>query len=241
MKVRSGLVAAAVAATMFLGAGAAVAHADQGSDIATLARLGRVPAGQVKAAAQRTAQTQRRSVESVLSGWVKEAQTAKAAVARARGNRVRGTSSASGDRPLGYALSRGDVFVSTSGFLWYGHTGIFVSSSSIVHAPGNGQNSVWVNSWNVMVGAGSVQDYVAASPASRDSAANFAINYLRGKPYNLNFWDNHRVWASNYNCSQLVWAAYAGGSGIDLDGNGGSGVYPWDIDASGWTRTYRVY
>lgn len=41
------------------------------------------------------------------------------------------------------------------------------------------------------------------------------------------------------NCSQLVWVAYMEAAGIDLDSNGGPGVYPYDIRDSSYTVTYQ--
>ena len=38
-----------------------------------------------------------------------------------------------------------------------------------------------------------------------------------------------------YNCSELVWKAYKKAASIDLDGNGGLGVYPNDIKNSSLT------
>ncbi|KAB7789844.1 hypothetical protein [Bifidobacterium leontopitheci] len=42
------------------------------------------------------------------------------------------------------------------------------------------------------------------------------------------------------NCSQLAWASYYYTSKLDLDSNGGSGVYPKDIRDSQYTLTYKT-
>ncbi|MBM7051690.1 YiiX/YebB-like N1pC/P60 family cysteine hydrolase [Rothia sp. ZJ1223] len=71
-------------------------------------------------------------------------------------------------------------------------------------------------------------------------AANFALQQV-GKPYNGVFFNNKKINASKYNCSQLVWAAYKSNDpNVDLDANGGPGVYPSDIANSSWTTWYEI-
>ena len=55
------------------------------------------------------------------------------------------------------------------------------------------------------------------------------------------FFANKSVNSDNYNCSQLVWASYkSADSNIDLDADGGSGVYPKDIADSPMTHEYET-
>jgi hypothetical protein len=42
------------------------------------------------------------------------------------------------------------------------------------------------------------------------------------------------------NCSKLVWGAYLLKAGLDIDKNGGAGVYPRDMRDSGHTVTYKT-
>ena len=56
---------------------------------------------------------------------------------------------------------------------------------------------------------------------------------LLSRPYNDAFWANKSCETTdNYNCSQLVWCAYNAITTINLDYNGGFGVYPNDIISS---------
>ncbi len=46
---------------------------------------------------------------------------------------------------------------------------------------------------------------------------------------------------NSYNCSQLVWAAYKSTDpNVDLDSDGGPGVYPTDIKKSHWVHHYET-
>lgn len=80
-----------------------------------------------------------------------------------------------------------------------------------------------------------------------DSTRQLAVQYAHtriGSGYNKNFAFNRRDWkygeVGTYNCSQLVWAAYMNASGgeIDLDADGGWGVWPKDIRDSSWVTHY---
>lgn len=46
---------------------------------------------------------------------------------------------------------------------------------------------------------------------------------------------------NSYNCSQLVWAAYKSTDpNVDLDSDGGPGVYPTDIQKPHWVHHYET-
>ena len=85
-----------------------------------------------------------------------------------------------------------------------------------------------------------MKQYVKTTTASRNKAAGHAYKKLRNKSYNLNFAFNKSTTSSKMNCSQLVWAAYKASTKIDLDGNGGPGVYPYNIKDSSKTKTYKT-
>ncbi|AHI22130.1 hypothetical protein B843_03695 [Corynebacterium vitaeruminis DSM 20294] len=78
---------------------------------------------------------------------------------------------------------------------------------------------------------------VVTSQASRDAAASWALSKTGpgydtpGAGYRYNFAFNKDLDADAFNCSSLVWASYmAATSGIvNLDANGGPGVYPSDV------------
>lgn len=72
-------------------------------------------------------------------------------------------------------------------------------------------------------------------------------NVPAGTPYDYDFYSNKKDYelidigtddlhewievseSISYNCSELVWKAFKKGAGVDLDANGGYGVYPNDI------------
>lgn len=144
------------------------------------------------------------------------------------------------DKPIGAARNRGDVFYtpsSTAG-VNHGHSGIFSYKTWIVEAnPSSGVAERWHTS--VKVASGAHKQYVSTSQANRNKAADRARTYT-GRGYNYNFAFNKTA-NGRMNCSQTVWAAYKTATGIDLDSNGGHGVYPADIPNSGYTVTYQRF
>lgn len=51
--------------------------------------------------------------------------------------------------------------------------------------------------------------------------------------------NNRENGRQHLNCSELVWAAYFETSGIDLDADGGSSVYPYDFQSSEHITLYE--
>ena len=74
--------------------------------------------------------------------------------------------------------------------------------------------------------------YVKAQQSTRNEAANYADNALRGKSYDLDVAGNKPHGAGKLNCSELVGRAYQA-AGIELDANGGPGVYPNNLKDDG--------
>lgn len=159
--------------------------------------------------------------------------------ARAHINRAR--AGANADKVVGPATAKGDVFYSPTSTLGvtHGHSGIYYSTTAIVEAPGPGAVVRNTNYANVLVASGSQIQHVSTTQANRDAAANLSNTFV-GRAYNLNFALNKTA-NGNMNCSQVVWVAYKDSAGgIDLDSNGGNGVYPSDIRDSSYTSTYRT-
>jgi uncharacterized protein YycO len=154
-------------------------------------------------------------------------------------------SSGSGDAPGGYRNARkvvvpcswrqGDFFfsdASTAG-VTYGHNGLFSQTCQTVEAVGGstpvtafnlGSHTVWTSSDAPARSRGPNN----VSAAARAKAAVFALSQ-RGKAYNSSFASNRHVQSATYNCSQLVWAAWMTAANLDLDKDGGWGVYPIDL------------
>ncbi|EFG47013.1 hypothetical protein HMPREF0183_1716 [Brevibacterium mcbrellneri ATCC 49030] len=137
----------------------------------------------------------------------------------------------------------GDIFynpASTVG-IQHGHVGIYAVNDYIVEAPGIGKLSHRVHHSTVKVYKTSQLLYVKITETRRRSAGKYARDKLQKKPYRKNFAVNKDPYADRMNCSQLVWAAYKNSVKVDLDGNGGPGVYPKDIVKSTKTKTWRTY
>lgn len=144
---------------------------------------------------------------------------------------------------VGSARNKGDVVYTpakTAGYN-HGHSGIYYSKTVLVEAPGVGKKSKATGQVNFLVARGAHKQYVKTSSSNRSKAANKAYTSYRGKSYNSNFANNKKTSSTKMNCSQLVWAAYKSTSGIDLDGNGGPGVYPGNIRNSPRTVTYKTF
>lgn len=143
--------------------------------------------------------------------------------------------------PLTPARNAGDVFYSpvSTADIHHGHSGIFSRKDMIVHAPGPRRTVEETNYRNVRVASGGQLQYVNTSQGNRDRAVRLSRTF-KGRAYNYNFPFN-KTSKGSMNCSQVVWVSYKDGAGIDLDFNGGPGVYPSDIMQSKWTITYKRY
>ena len=143
---------------------------------------------------------------------------------------------------MGRARHRGDVFYSSNSTIGveHGHNGIYVSQNEYVEA--TTPNVRRVDSGSEDAPAPAYKYYVGDDDDSseKDKAAAFAEQQV-GKGYNWVFFTNKSVNSDNYNCSQLVWASYKNAdSNIDLDADGGPGVYPKDIADSPMAHEYET-
>lgn len=134
--------------------------------------------------------------------------------------------------------SKGDIFFVDSSF-WWNHVGMYTSYNAIVEAmpddqvhycstssPDAAQEPVDNNNDSRILTTGNT------TYANKAVAWVFA-NVPDGTPYDADFINNKGDnEMSALNCSELVWRAYKYGAGIDLDSNGGLGVYPNDINES---------
>lgn len=137
----------------------------------------------------------------------------------------------------------GDIFYNPAPTVGikHGHVGIYSSQIRIVEAPGIKQRSRETGIRSVSVYKTSQLMYVKIGESRRKAAGRYAKNKLLNKPYNIYFATNKKPYGKKMNCSQLVWAAYKNSVKVDLDGNGGPGVYPKDIVKSSMTKTWRTY
>jgi len=201
-----------------------------------------VEKGQLIDGARQYAKSQGLSLERALQQSLNEARTSSGQAARLKLAQMASSGGGGGTVNLGAAQRKGDIFVSPSStlFVQHGHTGVYYTTSVIVEAPGTGKKSRSIATGTYKVGKGAVKQAVSTTQTKRNSSANHAYNKLRGKSYNTNFAFNKSTTGASMNCSQLVWSAFKVGAGIDLDGNGGPGVYPYNIKDSKLTSTYKT-
>ena len=147
----------------------------------------------------------------------------------------------SGNRVLPPASRKGDIFYTPSATLGiqHGHNGIYYTTTSIVESlPSTGVRYINYRDRNVEQNA--VVQYVNTSQNNRNAAADWAKGRT-GDSYSYNFATNRLT--GHYgakNCSKLLWSAFMLNGNIDIDANGGAGVYPKDIRDSSYTVTYQT-
>jgi uncharacterized protein YycO len=145
-------------------------------------------------------------------------------------------------RTVGNARFKGDVFHSyaKTAVFKHNHVGIYYTRDTIVEAPGSGTRSRSVTASTLKKCGPIYKMYVSTNQSNRDKAANHAYNKFRGMEYDTNFADNKDNSNGKINCSELVWKAYKHGADIDLDSNGGPGVYPDNIKDDSSTVVYQT-
>lgn len=229
------------------GASAAESQNDLKSNLTTLSKA--VPGStEQQMLTALTAQSKRTGepVESIAARAVQESIAATndaRAIDRASGVAAPYSSGGSTRKvSLGRANNVGDVFYSSNSTfgVQHGHNGIYNTRDYYVEAVGIGQRTRVTSANSVTAPAPAYKYFVGynAPSGNKNAAGSFARSKV-GTGYNIVFWDNKKVNDYVYNCSQLVWAAWKS-RGIDLDANGGSGVYPADIANSSWTKWYQT-
>lgn len=129
------------------------------------------------------------------------------------------------------AAEIGDIYFTQATTYKYshGHVGMYHYSDNIVQAPGKGKlSNIKHRSESNIVKGYSIIGRVMTTLTNRRASANYAKTYYVNKPYDENFLNNKKV-TSKLNCSGLVWFAYKKGASLNLDKDGGRGVYPRDI------------
>ncbi len=171
----------------------------------------------------------------------------------------------SGGDDIGYCklpkAKKGNIFF-TDNNKPYNHVGIYYDDTTIVESMPKDGVKKWsiynIESYQKPVKDSSMNEScilrVLTSNSNMHMAAFWASCVSKlNKPYDYDFLDNKsdyyrvRVGDHNnpqyvyypesdaFNCSELVWKSYKKSSGIDLDSNGGLGVYPNDIKNSNMT------
>ena len=161
--------------------------------------------------------------------------------------------------------SKEAIFFMDTNFTW-NHVGIYENTYFIVEAMPSDGVQFWVlsapgaiqeNIRNATDNASCVL-IVSTTDANKNAAAAWPYaNITAGTPYDWDFVDNKSDTyyayspylntyvafpeSDAYNCSELVWKAYKkSAAGIDLDSDGGLGVYPNDIYNSSLTSVTQL-
>ncbi len=145
---------------------------------------------------------------------------------------------------IGKAENVGDFFIAPSNathlpLVNHGHNALYVADNLLVEAPGPNLLSRKISIENYRVSSGVEKYRVNTSQENRDAAAQHAKDNFIDKPYDIGFLNNRENGRQHLNCSEVVWAAYFETSGLDLDGDGGKSVYPYDFQSSEHVTLYE--
>ncbi|HEX5741446.1 MAG TPA: hypothetical protein VFY17_07845 [Pilimelia sp.] len=147
-----------------------------------------------------------------------------------------------GDQRLVRARQVGDAYYTPSrtGGVDHGHVGLYTAVDQITEITA-GRRVYTIPYHGRWVQRRSALFEVRASTAARVGAAAWALSRVGVDPYSYNFATNRITGhLGAKNCSKLVWSAYRATAGLDLDANGGLGVYPRDVRDAAQSTTYRL-
>jgi uncharacterized protein YycO len=137
---------------------------------------------------------------------------------------------------------KGNIFYSDSetGTINHGHVGIYYKEDLIVESmPKLGVRKLEAKQKEVSPGA--VIKSVNTSDKKRGAAADWAFSRIGKDGYSNNFATNRLTdHYGNKNCSKLVWSSFILKAGLDVDKDGGTGVYPRDIRDSSLTKIVKT-
>lgn len=189
----------------------------------------------VKSIAENTGQTE----ASVLEQIYKEL---KADSEQGEAEKVVNIMGGSGGTVSVGTSSKGNFFYTDSqtAYLNHGHVGLYYSSSTIVESvPSSGVRTISTTNRLVDQGGACVKS-VDTSSTNRTNAANWAYSRVGIDDYSYNFATNRSTsYYGDKNCSKLIWSAYKLNGNLDLDKDGGLGVYPRDVRDDSKTTLIR--
>ncbi|MQR94081.1 hypothetical protein [Fictibacillus phosphorivorans] len=138
--------------------------------------------------------------------------------------------------------SKGNFYYTASqtAYMNHGHVGMYYSSDVIVESvPETGVRTISTTLRKVDQGDAQVKS-VTTSSTNRNNAANWAFSRVGIDAYSYNFVTNRTTsHIGDKNCSKLVWSAYKLYGNLDLDVDGGLGVYPRDVRDAPGTQLVR--
>ncbi|WP_286163778.1 YiiX/YebB-like N1pC/P60 family cysteine hydrolase [Bacillus sp. AFS088145] len=145
--------------------------------------------------------------------------------------------------PVGTGV-KGQIYYTASetAYLNHGHVGMYYNAETVVESvPKKGVRTLDYENRKVDKGDAQVRS-VNTTTAKRNAAADWARSRVGKDDYSYNFATNRKTdHTGDKNCAKLVWSAYKLKSGLDLDIDKGSGVYPRDIrDAKDTTLVRKI-
>ncbi|GAA2533309.1 YiiX/YebB-like N1pC/P60 family cysteine hydrolase [Pilimelia columellifera] len=145
------------------------------------------------------------------------------------------------DVPVHNARHKGDVFYTDAktGGVNHGHVGFYGANRDVIEAHSS-SGVRHVPQTQVRVKAGSARALESKNNGARNGAADYAGRHV-GKKYDMDFVSNKgKNEEGSFNCSELVWRGFKS-QGIDVDKDGGRGVYPRDVRDDNDFNTYDKY
>ncbi|GAB0167975.1 YiiX/YebB-like N1pC/P60 family cysteine hydrolase [Lysinibacillus sp. CTST325] len=138
--------------------------------------------------------------------------------------------------------TKGNFFYTDSqtAYLNHGHVGMYYASDLIVESvPNDGVRTIPTKFRLVDKGGACVKS-VTTSTSNRNNAADWAYSRVGKDDYSYNFATNRTTSHTGAkNCSKLIWSAYMLNGNLDLDKDGGLGVYPRDVRDASKTKLVR--
>lgn len=155
---------------------------------------------------------------------------AKGLKEKAASSEVTAYGGSGGTKSVG-ASTKGNFYYTPSqtAYLNHGHVGMYYTSTTIVESvPSAGVRTISTAARKVD-SSGAMVKSVKTTTANRNNAANWTKSQV-GQSYSYNFATNRQTGHSGAkNCSKLIWSAYKLNGSLDLDVDGGLGVYPRDV------------
>ncbi|AYK68143.1 hypothetical protein D9C11_10850 [Bacillus subtilis subsp. subtilis] len=230
------LVALTISGGLFISPVKAVKATNYAEEIAAL-QPGTTPEEIMKSASQ-IAKQQHVKTDVILKQFYQEITADKAEgdrLAKESGMSIMGGSSGTKKLPTS---AKGNIYYTNSYTAYYnhGHVGMYSAADKIVESvPGDGVRQIAYNARDVE--DNSIVQTVSVTSSQKTAAADWAVSKV-GDPYSFNFVNNRNTGHDGAkNCSKLLWSAFLLKAGIDIDSNGGLGVYPRDITSSSYTTT----
>ncbi|MEG8303585.1 hypothetical protein B9T64_20120 [Bacillus halotolerans] len=230
------LVALTMCVGLFVSPAKAARTTNYAEQIAAL-QPGTTPEEITKSASQ-IAKQQGVKTDVILKQFYNEITADKAEgdqLAKESGMSIMGGSSGTKKLPTS---AKGNIYYTNSYTAYYnhGHVGMYSAADKIVESvPSDGVRQIAYNARDVE--DNSIVQTVSVSSSQKTAAADWAVSKV-GDPYSFNFVNNRNTGHDGAkNCSKLLWSAFLLKAGIDIDSNGGLGVYPRDITSSSYTTT----